>query len=136
MLQPAVRLFPKKIMMEIIKHQLYDLCLEYISKRIESSRYAMAAAQQSANEETKSSSGDKYETGRAMAQLEIEKHSVQLAESLKLKNALDQIRIDNVSPFVQSGSLVVTDRDSFFIAISLGKVILQGKAYLVISPSS
>lgn len=119
-----------------IKLELYNLCQEYIDKRIQSSRDAMAEAQASANEETKSSSGDKYETGRAMMQLEIEKNAQQLAESLKLKSALDQIRLDMPSSSVQAGSLVVTGREIFFIAISLGKITLEDKNYLVIAPGS
>ncbi|HEY9488290.1 MAG TPA: 3-oxoacyl-ACP synthase [Chryseosolibacter sp.] len=123
-------------MMPAIKHKLYDLCQEYIRKRVESARQAIEEAQQSANQETKSSSGDKYETGRAMMQLEIEKNAQQLSESLKLKHALDQIHIERASTSVQPGSLVVTDREVFFIAISLGKVTVDGKGYVVISPAS
>jgi transcription elongation GreA/GreB family factor len=122
--------------MEKIKQQLYELCQDYIQKRIQAAQHAIEAAQESANSETKSSSGDKYETGRAMMQLEIEKNAAQLAESHKLKQAMDHIQIQNTSSSVQPGSLVVTDRETFFIAISLGKVIMENKSYLVISAGS
>ena len=112
------------------------MCQEYIGRRIESSRHVIAEAQESANEETKSSSGDKYETGRAMAQLEIEKNSQQLAEALKLKSDLDKIKIDKAHSSVQPGSLVVTDGGVFFIAISLGIVKLRKDQYMVIAPTS
>ena len=119
-----------------IKQKLYNLCGEYIDKRITSARLAIDNAQQSANEETKSSSGDKYETGRAMAQLEIEKNAQQLAEALKLKRTLEQIPIDHSFPAAQPGSLVITDRGSFFIAIGLGKVDLDSDSYFVIATFS
>jgi transcription elongation GreA/GreB family factor len=119
-----------------IKHKLYSLCREYISQRIETAQQAINAAQNSANEETKSSAGDKYETGRAMMQLEIEKNGVQLAESLKLKHALDQINIERRSEKIQSGSLVITDHDQFFISISAGKFSIDNKTYLAIAPTS
>ena len=122
--------------MQHIKQQLYQACQEYLQMRIDAAQQAIDAAQQSANDETKSSSGDKYETGRAMMQLEVEKNSAQLAESLKLQHALEQISIDNQPSSVQPGSLVVTDGAVFFIAISLGKVDLHDKTYLVISPGS
>lgn len=118
------------------KRELYRLCQEYIHQRVEASREAIADAQRSANEETKSSAGDKYETGRAMAQLEIEKNSQQLAESLKIKNTLDQMRIDDPAASVQSGSLVATDHGTFFIAISMGKVVVKGESFVVIAPAS
>lgn len=118
------------------KRALYLLCQQYINKRIEASRAAIADVQRSANEETKSSAGDKYETGRAMAQLEIEKNAQQLSESLKIKNSLDQMRIDDVSETVQSGSLVTTDRGTFFLTISMGKVHVTGEPYVLIAPAS
>lgn len=122
--------------MQHIKQQLFGACQEYLRQRIDAAQQAIDAAQHAANDETKSSSGDKYETGRAMMQLEVEKNALQLAESLKLKHMLDQIRIGHVSPTVQAGSLVVTDREVFFIAISLGRVKAGNKNYLVISPAS
>ena len=124
------------MMTQTIKRELYNLCQEHINRRIESARLAINEAQQSANEETKSSSGDKYETGRAMAQLEIEKNAQQLAEALKLKRTLEQIPVDHPFAATQPGSLVITDRGSFFIAIGLGKVALQDKTYFVIATFS
>ena len=57
------------------KKQLYDLCQAVVQQRIDTARHAMTAAQESANEEGKSSAGDKYETGRAMAQIERDRHA-------------------------------------------------------------
>ena len=71
-----------------------------------------------------------------MAQLEIEKNTTQYAEAVKLKNSLDRISIDVKPETVQPGSLVLTDQGVFFIAISLGKVILADESYLVIAPAS
>lgn len=119
-----------------VKQKLYALCQKYVSDRIEAARQAIADAQNSANEETKSSSGDKYETGRAMAQLEIEKIAHQLHESVKLKSILEPIRLDVSPATAQMGSLVVTDRGAFFLAISLGKVEIDGELYVIISPAS
>lgn len=123
-------------LLSTIKEELYRYCEEYVARRIESCRVAISEAQEAANHETKGSSGDKYETGRAMAQLEIEKNSQQLSESLKLRNALEKIRVDSISQTVQAGSLVVTDRGAFFIAISLGRIVHNGIPYFVIAPGA
>jgi hypothetical protein len=53
-----------------------------------------------------------------------------------LKYALDQIKLEPVAKKVQAGSLVFTNVASFFIAISVGKLILDDKTYLAISPAS
>lgn len=119
-----------------IKFRLYQLCERHINDRIDALRRAIEDAQTSANDETKSSAGDKYETGRAMAQLEIEKNSGQLLEALKVKQALANIRWDERFETVRPGSLVITDRVALFIAVSVGKVSLDGNTYLVISPTA
>ena len=54
------------------KAKLYDSCLKLVDERVAHIEDAMRNAQASANEETKSSAGDKYETGRAMMHLEKE----------------------------------------------------------------
>lgn len=122
--------------MNPIKQHLYALCLAYIEQRITSAAQAIASAQASANEETKSSAGDKYETGRAMAQLEIEKNSTQLAEAKKLAQVLSQINPERKTETVQSGSVVLTNQGNYFIAIAAGQFTLENKLYYTISPSS
>jgi transcription elongation GreA/GreB family factor len=119
-----------------LKQQLYALCEAYIEQRIATAQDAIRTAQSSANEETKSSAGDKYETGRAMMQLEIEKNTVQLAEAQKLKQLLEQIKPEKRTEKVQLGSLVFTDQGNFYISISVGQLQLDGKTYFAIAPTS
>ena len=125
-----------KVNMSTIKQQLHSLCLAYIEKRIKGSHQAIQFAQASANEETKSSAGDKYETGRAMAQLEIEKNSAQLGEAQKLKQILLQLDPSKTSDTIQAGSLIVTNHGSFYISIPAGQFTLEGEIYFAISPAS
>ena len=63
------------------KNTLKKRCIEIIEKRISSSYNSMENAQAAANEEEKSSSGDKYETGRAMSYLEKDMYARQLSAS-------------------------------------------------------
>jgi hypothetical protein len=97
---------------------------------------AITIAQASANEETKSSAGDKYETGRAMMQLEIEKNTVQLGEANKLKQLLDKIDPDKKLNKVQLGSLVITNQGNFYISISVGQLQVNGEKYYAIASTS
>ena len=121
-----------------IKEQLFHQCYEYIDQRIGTAKAAIESAKASADEETKSSAGDKYETGRAMMQLEMEKHNAQLAEASKLRKMLDQIQphIHKQSDSVQPGSAVDTDQGSFFIAISAGQLKAGDKVFFAISPAT
>jgi hypothetical protein len=119
-----------------LKRKLYDHCVKFIDKRIDTAREAIRIAQESANDETKSSAGDKYETGRAMMQLEIEKNMMQLQEALKQKEILESIDLDRAAATIQLGSLAVTDDELFFIAISLGLQVIDKNRYAIISPST
>ncbi|GAL85482.1 hypothetical protein MYP_2711 [Sporocytophaga myxococcoides] len=119
-----------------VKIKLYELCVAFVEQRIASSQKAIEHAQLAANEETKSSAGDKYETGRAMMQLEIEKQSVQLGEAMKLKQVLSQINPEKTTDTIQSGSLVFTDQGNFYISISAGKLDIDGITYFAVSPVS
>jgi len=118
------------------KQQVYKLCQHYIRQRIQTIQQAMDEAQASANEETKSSAGDKYETGRAMMQLELEKNAAQLAEANKLQvtlNHLDPLKVSNI---VQVGSLVTTTIGLFYIGISAGPLKLDDKIIFAVSAAS
>ncbi|MBO9702188.1 MAG: 3-oxoacyl-ACP synthase [Sporocytophaga sp.] len=119
-----------------VKVKLYELCTAFVEQRIASSQKAIEHAQLAANEETKSSAGDKYETGRAMMQLEIEKQSVQLGEAMKLKQVLSQINPEKSTDIIQSGSLITTDQGNFYISISAGKLEVEGSIYFAVSPVS
>jgi transcription elongation GreA/GreB family factor len=119
-----------------LKRKLYDHCVKFMDKRIDTAREAIRIAQESANDETKSSAGDKYETGRAMMQLEIEKNATQLEEAVRQKNILDSINIDLQPVKIQNGTLVFTDQGNFFLAISVGMVVIEDKSFAVVSAQS
>ncbi len=102
------------------------------------SRFAVAisAAQSDANKETKSSAGDKHETGRAMAQLETENNSKHLTEAKKLNAVLSQIDPGKKNTSIELGAFVKTNLGNYFIAISAGKTHLFGDEVYLISPAS
>lgn len=121
---------------ENIKRELISNCLSLVNQRIANAQQAMNAAQESANAEGKSSAGDKYETGRAMAQIERDKAAQQLNEAMILKNSLSRINIHSSGNQVLLGSAVKTDKNHFFIAISMGKVSAAGDEFFVIAPAT
>ncbi|MGZ3811112.1 MAG: 3-oxoacyl-ACP synthase [Mucilaginibacter sp.] len=118
------------------KKELYDLCISYVQKRIDTARQAIEATQQAANEETKSSAGDKYETGRAMMQQESDRNKAQLTEANKLMVALNHVPLNSVSKTAETGSLIITDNGKFYIAISAGTLVVNSESYFAVSPAS
>lgn len=119
-----------------LRKALFDLCCAYADARIHVAKEAMQQAQQAANTEEKSSAGDKYETGRAMAHLEKEKAAAQLFEANKLKEALHKINPEITTPKTSLGSVIITDMGNYYLAISAGKLHVQNKEFLALSPAS
>jgi transcription elongation GreA/GreB family factor len=119
-----------------LKALLHNKCEQYIEQRLSTVQTAIAAAAESGNDETKSSAGDKHETGRAMMQLEQEKNSRQLMEVQELQKLLNKIEPTQNATVVAPGSLVITDKGAFYIAISAGKLTVDGSTYFAVSPTS
>jgi transcription elongation GreA/GreB family factor len=119
-----------------IKAKLYEQCMEYAHRRVQEAQDELSSLRDSAGSETKSSAGDKHETGRAMVQLEQEKATRQLHEAQLLVEALHRIDSAGVSPVVMSGSLVFTDQGDFYISIPAGRIEAEGRSYYALSPAA
>jgi hypothetical protein len=122
--------------MSDIKEQLYQLCIAQVQARMDAAGHAITEAQQASNDDTKSSAGDKYETGREMMQQETNRNLAQLNEANKLLVALNQLNYKTIQDAADAGSLVMTDNGNFFISISAGALVLNGENYFAISPAS
>lgn len=119
-----------------LKHNLYQQCLQLVEKRRNSIQSQIADIQTSLLSETKSSAGDKHETGRAMLQLEREKAGHQLAEIEKLTSVLSKIDSAATSTHVRVGSLVHTSKAHYFISVSLGALQVDGRTIYAISAAT
>ena len=97
---------------------------------------AIANVQNSANEESKSSMGDKYETGRAMAQNDRAMLENQKSELLKDIATFGNINFNQETDFVKNGSLVQTSIGYILVSVSLGKIVDAGINTMLISSAS
>ncbi len=116
-----------------IKEFLYNQCSVFVENRLQSVKNTIVEIQESLLSETKSSAGDKHETGRAMLQLEREKAGQQLAEIEKTKQILTKINIENTSKSLGLGCVVYTTNANYYIAISAGELIIDKDKYFAIS---
>ena len=108
----------------------------YLDKRMQTSLDAMNAAQESANGESKSSAGDKYETSRAMGQLDRDMHArmyQQTLEERKLVERIDESLIYNKGAL---GAFLKTTMGDFFLSVSIGNIKIDEKPIMIISPQS
>ena len=111
-------------------------CVAYLKNKEAEIRAAIAEAQEAAANETKSSAGDKFETGRESMQQEIDLSLTRLAELNKQKEALDLIIPGQSGSVVAPGSVVRTNNGNYYVAISARQLIVQGEKFFGISLSS
>lgn len=119
-----------------IKNTLFKHCQKFVENRIETIQKTISSNQKALQSETKSSAGDKHETGRAMLQLEMEKTGLQLQSIQKMQVTLSKINIENTSTNAHLGSLVETNNAIYFLSISAGEINVENKKYYAVSVSS
>ena len=100
-----------------IKNQMHELVLE-------------------AQNDSKSTAGDKHETGRAMMQLAQEQLGKQLQEAEFKRNQLTRIDATSIHTKIIEGSLISTNENTLFLAAPLGKIQFKGVEVFVISTLS
>jgi transcription elongation GreA/GreB family factor len=119
-----------------MKNRLLDLAKEKVQIRLDEATKAMEAAQSAANEDTKSSAGDKFETSRAMAHNDYNLYKRQWHEAMNDWQLLEIINPENSNTLVSNGSLVKTDIGIFFFCISAGIVQMDNQKVMVASLTS
>ncbi|OIQ41370.1 MAG: 3-oxoacyl-ACP synthase [Bacteroidetes bacterium MedPE-SWsnd-G1] len=119
-----------------VKNLLFEACQEFVQSKLNTIEQTIQSNKNALHSETKSSAGDKHETGRAMLQLEMEKAGQQLVEVQKMQEQLSKIELDSDHNNVHLGSLVYTSSGTFFIAISKGQIKIGNEIYFAISSQS
>ena len=115
------------------KHTLFLFCQIFVEDRIGRIQNNISDIQEAMVSETKSSAGDKHETGRAMLQLEREKLGKQLSEIEKVRQILSKVPIAKKTSTVGLGDLVKTSKADYYLAISAGEFKEKGQSVFCIS---
>ncbi len=119
-----------------IKKQLREACKQQLASRREAVDTIITNVAISLREETKSSAGDKHETGRAMLQLERENAGKQLAEIEKLEVILNRISIEISNGPARLGCVVLTNKANYFLSIPSGALVVHNETYYAIGATS
>ena len=119
-----------------LKSILLKQCSQFVANRSEKILKTIKDIEYSLKEESKSTSGDKHHTGRAILQIDREHVGYQLKEIEKVKDQLQRVDISSTSEVVRLGSVVRTNQALFFISISVGKLEVNKTSYIGIAPNS
>jgi transcription elongation GreA/GreB family factor len=122
-----------------LKQHLITHLISLLDDRMAVAWKAMEAAQESANDQSKSSAGDKYETSRSMGQLDRNMHARQYEQARQERTILERLQgMPELNSYerVAIGSLIKTTAGYFFIAVSAGAINLEGETILAVSAAT
>ena len=108
--------------MKSTKSQIQANLRSILENTLEEARREYLLAKESRDSDTKSSAGDKFETGREMMQREMDKLSALVDNTLNAIAKLDRLADLPASAVISEGSLVETDQETYFISIGYGKL--------------
>ncbi len=120
----------------MIKSSLISHLIEIVDKAIADIRSQMQELITHAANDSKSSAGDKHETGRAMMQQAQEQLGKQLQEAEMKRASLARIQTLSTTEVIGEGSLVITNENMLLLAAPLGKIQFEEKDVFVISMQS
>ena len=119
-----------------LKEELFKVCEQFVDKKLSTIEAIISSNQKALQSETKSSAGDKHETGRAMLQLEMEKAGKQLIDAFQMKETIKRINISKTSNIIHLGSIVFTTNMNYFISVSAGEITVDNQKYFAVSTHS
>ena len=116
-----------------LKAKILNKCKADLTEKLDILVEEMNHLAKDIEEDAKSSAGDKYETNREMVNLEREKIYLQIEENRKQLALLSTLTLDKPKN-IGVGSLVKTNKEWIYLAISLGKLSIEKEKVLVVSP--
>ncbi len=122
--------------MSINKSELIELLQNSINNKIIQFENSISDLKQSAENEGKSSAGDKYETAREMISQEINKVENQIKIFKNYLKSINKINLELINKLVSFGAIVETDKEIFFISVPYGKLIYKEHEVICISPEA
>jgi len=119
-----------------LREKAYHACLKELDHRIATTKQQMDDADASAQNETKSSAGDKFETTRAMMQREKENNKVKLIKLMELKHQFQSVPKEGTDEKISLGSFIKSSKGVFYISIGLGKIKSEDISFVAVSPEA
>ena len=115
-----------------IRTSLLKACAKFLNQKKEILNKAMNGLKDDLENESKSSAGDKYETGREMINIEWNKLSSQLHQYDQLSVILNRIQAHQATGNIMLGSIVFTEAANYFISVPVGEISVENEKFYAI----
>ncbi len=120
-------------MVDFDRKQLKQTVLNTIQNQINNIQLQITSLTHDAQNDAKSSAGDKHETGLAMMHLEQEKLNTKLLQLLNIQQTALKLPETKLTKKVTIGSVVKTNKGIFYISVPLQMVHYQSLAVFCVS---
>lgn len=116
------------------KTQFLDFLTHFVQSKIDFLQQEISDIQRDNASDTKSTAGDKHETGRAMMHLEIEKLAHQVGEYQQQLQTIHHFKhLSTTVNCISNGTLVQLSTGWFFLGVALGKVTFENTPVFCLS---
>lgn len=122
--------------MKPTRSHCFAACISALKEKKAVLHSELAALAEGVESESKSTAGDKHETGRAMLNIEQDRLSRQLAALDEQEAVLRRLQQTGGGSLIAPGSLIETDRGWFFLSTALGRITVNGTPVMTLSPES
>ncbi|UVD79418.1 MULTISPECIES: hypothetical protein [Myroides] len=116
-----------------LKKKLKSICIERLEDKINAFKGIVEDMSNGAQNDAKSSAGDKHETTLAMLHIEQENISKKIQENLSMLEVISKIDENKVSEKVEFGSVVKINSVTLFFSAALPKILIDDQSVLAIS---
>lgn len=116
-----------------LKENLKKICLERLNDKIIAFQGIIEDLALDAQNDAKSSAGDKHETALSMMHIEQENLSKKIRENIAIREIIQKIDEKKVSERVEFGSVVQLNTVYLFLSAALPKISFDQESILAIS---
>lgn len=120
----------------ISREEIFEEINTQLRQKVLESQEYLEGLLVSRNNDTKSSAGDKYETGRAMMQQEIDRAEDRIQHLRKQLNELERLQKSKQNGTCQPGAVVQLGYELFLLGPAIGKLEFNSEIIFSISMAS
>lgn len=118
------------------KLRVHAACENQVNEKLNLLSTELHEALEAGNNETKSTAGDKHETGRAMAQLEQENLRKQIGQLQEVMATLEQLKQNQLFDTALAGAMIETETMLLYLGAPIGSISIDNKQVFAISLAS
>ncbi|HQV01259.1 MAG: hypothetical protein JNK61_08335 [Bacteroidia bacterium] len=118
-----------------LKHAIKNVCVEIVLQQIFILKQTINDLQLAANNESKSTAGDKHDTSKAILQQQVAMHHQQLIVAQNQSKQAEALPVA-INDLPTLGSLIYANEQCFYIGMGIGKKTINNTEIILLAPTA